>query len=89
MLDKPVEEIIYEGGKAVGVKSQGEVSVCGRQVTGRGGRQVTGRVVCVRTQGGVWGVCVRTQGDVWRVDLYREVFRVSLLCPYRLPSASV
>ncbi len=29
MLDKPVEEIIYEGGKAVGVKSQGEVSVCG------------------------------------------------------------
>ena len=25
MLDKPVEEIVYEGGKVVGVKSQGEV----------------------------------------------------------------
>ncbi len=25
MLDKPIEEIIYEGGKVVGVKSQGEV----------------------------------------------------------------
>ena len=27
MLDKPVEEIVYEGGKAVGVKSGGEVSM--------------------------------------------------------------
>ena len=26
MLDKPVEEIVCEGGKVVGVKSQGEVS---------------------------------------------------------------
>ena len=26
MLDKPVEEIVYENGKVVGVKSQGEVS---------------------------------------------------------------
>ena len=25
MLDKPIEEIVYEGGKVVGVKSQGEV----------------------------------------------------------------
>ena len=25
MLDKPVEEIVYEEGKVVGVKSQGEV----------------------------------------------------------------
>lgn len=25
MLDKPVEEIVCEGGKVVGVKSQGEV----------------------------------------------------------------
>lgn len=25
MLDKPVEEIVYEDGKVVGVKSQGEV----------------------------------------------------------------
>ena len=28
MLDKPVEEIVYEGGKVVGVKSQGEVAKC-------------------------------------------------------------
>lgn len=28
MLDKPIEEIIYEGGKVVGVKSQGEVAKC-------------------------------------------------------------
>ena len=28
MLDKPVEEIVYEGGKVVGVKSQGEVCIC-------------------------------------------------------------
>ena len=28
MLDKPVEEIVYEDGKVVGVKSQGEVCVC-------------------------------------------------------------
>ena len=27
MLDKPVEEIVYENGKVVGVKSQGEVSI--------------------------------------------------------------
>ena len=26
MLDKPVEEIVYEGGKVAGVKSQGEVN---------------------------------------------------------------
>ena len=26
MLDKPVKEIVYENGKVVGVKSQGEVS---------------------------------------------------------------
>ena len=26
MLDKPIEEIMYDGGKVVGVKSQGEVS---------------------------------------------------------------
>lgn len=26
MLDKPIDEIVYEGGKVVGVKSQGEVS---------------------------------------------------------------
>ncbi len=45
--------------------------------------------VGVKSQGGVWGVCVRTQGGGWCVDLYRKVFRVSLLCPYRLPSASV
>ena len=31
MLDKPIEEIVYEGGKVVGVKSQGEVSVWGRK----------------------------------------------------------
>lgn len=28
MLDKPIEEIVYEGGKVVGVKSQGEVAKC-------------------------------------------------------------
>lgn len=28
MLDKPVEEIVYENGKVVGVKSQGEVARC-------------------------------------------------------------
>jgi Rab GDP dissociation inhibitor len=28
MLDKPIEEIIYENGKVVGVKSQGEVAKC-------------------------------------------------------------
>lgn len=28
MLDKPVEEIVYEDGKVVGVKSQGEVARC-------------------------------------------------------------
>ena len=28
MLDKPVDEIVYENGKVVGVKSQGEVSIC-------------------------------------------------------------
>lgn len=28
MLDKPVEEIVYENGKVVGVKSQGEVAKC-------------------------------------------------------------
>jgi RAB protein geranylgeranyltransferase component A len=28
MLDKPVEEIVYEGGKVVGVKSQGELAKC-------------------------------------------------------------
>ena len=27
MLDKPVEEIVYENGKVVGVKSQGEVNI--------------------------------------------------------------
>ena len=26
MLDKPADEIVYENGKVVGVKSQGEVS---------------------------------------------------------------
>lgn len=26
MLDKPIDEIVYEGGKVVGVKSGGEVS---------------------------------------------------------------
>ena len=29
MLDKPVEEIVYEDGKVVGVKSQGEVGASG------------------------------------------------------------
>ena len=29
MLDKPVEEIVYENGKVVGVKSGGEVSSSG------------------------------------------------------------
>jgi len=28
MLDKPIEEIVYENGKVVGVKSQGEVAKC-------------------------------------------------------------
>ena len=28
MLDKPVDEIVYEDGKVVGVKSQGEVAKC-------------------------------------------------------------
>lgn len=28
MLDKPVEEIVYEDGKVVGVKSQGETAKC-------------------------------------------------------------
>ena len=28
MLDKPVEEIVYEDGKVIGVKSQGEVAKC-------------------------------------------------------------
>lgn len=28
MLNKPVEEIVYEGGKVVGVKSEGEVAKC-------------------------------------------------------------
>lgn len=28
MLDKPLEELVYEGGKVVGVKSQGEVAKC-------------------------------------------------------------
>lgn len=32
MLDKPVEEIVYEGGKVVGVKSQGEVARCKRVI---------------------------------------------------------
>ena len=27
MLDKPLEELVYEGGKVVGVKSQGEVII--------------------------------------------------------------
>ncbi|XP_064399911.1 rab GDP dissociation inhibitor beta-like [Halichondria panicea] len=32
MLDKPIEEIVYEGGKVVGVKSQGEVAKCKRVI---------------------------------------------------------
>ena len=28
MLDKPLEEIVYEDGKVVGVKSQGETARC-------------------------------------------------------------
>ena len=28
MLDKPIEEILYENGKVVGVKSQGETARC-------------------------------------------------------------
>lgn len=28
MLDKPVDEVIFEDGKAVGVKSQGQVANC-------------------------------------------------------------
>lgn len=28
MLDKPIEQIVYEGGKVVGVKSQGETAKC-------------------------------------------------------------
>lgn len=28
MLDKPIEEIVCEDGKVVGVKSQGEVAKC-------------------------------------------------------------
>ncbi len=28
MLNKPIEEIIVENGKVVGVKSEGEVSFC-------------------------------------------------------------
>jgi len=34
MLDKPVEEIVCEGGKVVGVKSQGEVRTCRPLVQG-------------------------------------------------------
>lgn len=28
MLDKPIDEIVYEDGKVAGVKSQGEVARC-------------------------------------------------------------
>ena len=40
MLDKQIDEIVYENGQVVGVRSQGEVSLLqrcgGSEVTGRG-----------------------------------------------------
>ncbi len=56
MLDKPIEEIVYEGGKVVGVKSQGEVSVWGRKRCVGCGCKVTGRGECVGQEEvcGVW-----------------------------------
>ena len=39
MLDKPIDEIVVEGGKVVGVKSGGEVARC---------KQVTSMSVCTQ-----------------------------------------